>query len=469
MAYSTLQDLDRAHVFHPYTSIALQQERGSRIWAEGKGVWIRDATGREYLDAMAGLWCVAVGYGREEIADAMAEQARRLSFSHGFIANANEPAIGLAARIAAMTPAGLDHVFFCNSGSEANDTIVKLVWYFWNLAGRPEKKKIISRHGAYHGVTLAATSLSGLPYMHALFDAPLDRFLHTRKPHFYREGFAGESEADFTARVVGELDALIRAEGPETVGAFVGEPLMGAGGVILPPTGYWEAVQGVLRDHDVLLVADEVICGFGRLGAPFGSQYYGIQPDLMTVAKAITSAYFPVSAAIVSNRVWEVMAKASIEHGPVAHGHTTSLHPVGAAAALANLDILEREGLMDRAANIGPFFQKRLRDAVLDHPLVGEVRGEGLIAAVELVADRAGRTPFPPERRIGMRLHELLLEEGVVSRALGDSMAFCPPLVIGEDELDEVVRRFVRGLERLMDALRSEAGGTGSAQQEGKK
>ena len=455
----SLEDLDRAHVFHPYTSIALQQEHGSRIWAEGKGVWIRDAAGREYLDAMAGLWCVAVGYGREAIAEAMAEQALRLSFSHGFIANANEPAIRLATRLAELTPAGLDHVFFCNSGSEAIDTVVKLVWYFWNLAGQPLKKKIISRHGAYHGVTLAATSLSGLPYMHARFDAPLERFLHTRKPHFYREGVVGETEADFSARMASDLDALIRMEGPETVGAFVGEPLMGAGGVIPPPAGYWAAVQEVLREHDVLLVADEVICGFGRLGAPFGSLHYGIEPDFMTVAKAITSAYFPVSAAVVSDRVWEMMAKASALNGPVAHGHTTSLHPVGAAAANANLDIMEREGLMDRAASIGPYFQRLLRDAVLDHPLVGEIRGEGLIAAVELVADREDRTPFSPERRIGLRLHEILLEEGVVCRALGDSMAFCPPLVITEEEMGEAVKRFARGLERLADSLRNETSG----------
>ena len=323
------------------------------------------------------------------------------------------------------------------------------MWQYWNLKGRPEKKKIVSRWGGYHGVTLAATSLSGLPYMHPLFDAPLDRFLHTRKPHYWREGVPGESEAEFSARIVGELDALIRAEGPETVGAFIGEPLMGAGGVIPPPAGYWEGVQEVLREHDVLLVADEVICGFGRLGVPFGSQHFDIQPDLMTIAKALTSAYFPVSAAIVSDRLFEGFAKASDEHGPVAHGHTTSLHPVGAAAALANLDLLEGEGLLSRAAEIGPGFQRRLREAVGDHPLVGEVRGEGLIAAVELVADREARTPFPPERQVGLRLHETLLEEGVICRALGNALAFCPPLVVGEDELEEAVARFVRGLERL--------------------
>jgi L-2,4-diaminobutyrate transaminase len=286
--------------------------------------------------------------------------------------------------------------------------------------------------------------------MHRLFDAPLPGFLHVRKPHFYHEGVPGEDEPAFSARLADELDAKIRAEGPETVAAFIGEPLMAACGVVPPPAGYWEAIQEVLRRHDVLLIADEVVCGFGRLGTNFGSQHYGIAPDFMTVAKAITSSYFPVSAAVVSDRVWEVLAKHSTEHGPIAHGHTTSLHPVGAAAALANLDILEREGLLDRAARVGPRFQDRLRAAVGEHPLVGEVRGEGLIAAVEIVADLEQRTRFPAERRVGMRLYELLLEEGLICRAVGgDSLAFSPPLMIAEDELDEAITRFTRGLERL--------------------
>jgi L-2,4-diaminobutyrate transaminase len=394
---SGLDDLDRNHVFHPYTSIAEQQTSGPRILAQGKGVWLRDAEGRELLDAMAGLWCVSAGYGRDEIAQAMAEQARRLAYAHGFLAQANEPAIQLAARLAALTPEGLDRAFFCNSGSEANDTIVKLVWYHWNLRGRPQKKKIIARHGAYHGVTLGATSLSGLPYMHTLFDAPLPRFLHTARPHFYRDAQPGEDEAAFAVRLAAELDAQIVAEGPDTVAAFIGEPLMAAGGVIPPPDGYWEAVQQVLARHDVLLIADEVVCGFGRLGTNFGSQRFGLRPDFMTLAKGITSAYFPVSAAVVSERVWDVLASASPEHGPVAHGHTTSLHPVGAAAALANLDILEREGLLQRAGQVGPAFQASLRKAVGDHPLVGDVRGEALIAGVELMADPEARRPFPAQ------------------------------------------------------------------------
>jgi L-2,4-diaminobutyrate transaminase len=453
---SSLYDLDRRHVFHPFTSIAEQQAAGPRIITEGKGVWVRDAEGREYIDAMAGLWCVNAGYGREEIAEAMADQGRRLPYYHAFLGYANEPAIRLAERLAELTPPDLDRFFFCNSGSEANDTAVKLVWYYWNLRGLPEKKKIIARDGAYHGVTLGAGSLSGLPMLHASFDLPLPGFLHVRKPHFYRHGYGGESEEGFALRLAEELDALIEAEGAETVGAFIGEPLMGAGGAIPPPKGYWQAVQPVLRRHDVLLIADEVVCGFGRLGTPFGSHRYDIEPDLMTVAKGITSGYFPVSAAVVSDRVWDVLASASAERGPFAHGHTTSLHPVGAAAALANLEIIERESLVNRAARLGWSFQRRLREAVADHPLVGEVRGDGLIAAVELVADRASGTPFVAEEKVGMRLHMLLLEEGLICRALGDALAFSPPLVIEEAEIEEAIRRFVRGLERLAAALRAE-------------
>ncbi len=455
-AASSLYNLDRRYVFHPFTSIAEQQAVGPRIMTEGNGVWIRDAEGREYMDAMAGLWCVNVGYGRREIAEAMAEQARRLPYYHAFLGFANEPAIRLAERLAEITPPGLDRFFFCNSGSEANDTAVKLVWYYWNLRGFPQKKKIVARRDAYHGVTLGAASLSGLPLLHASFDLPLPGFLHVRKPHFYREGHPGESEGAFARRLAEELDALIEAEGPETVGAFIGEPLMAAGGVIPPPEGYWQAVQPVLRHHDVLLIADEVVCGFGRLGTPFGSHRYDIQPDLMTVAKGITSGYFPVSAAVVSEPVWEVLASASAERGPFAHGHTTSLHPVGAAAALANLDIIQREGLVDHAAHLGPSFQRRLREAVADHPIVGEIRGDGLIAAVELVADRASAARFPAELKVGMRLHELLLEDGLICRALGDALAFSPPLVIEHAEIEEAFRRFVRGLERLASEMRAE-------------
>ncbi len=448
-----LLELDRAHVFHPYTSIAEQRAKAAPVLHGARGVWLNDVDGREILDAMAGLWCVAVGYGRDEIADAMAEQARRFGYGHSFLGQTHEPGIELARRLARWTPDGLDHFFFCNSGSEANDTAVKLVWSLQNLRGRPEKKKIISREGAYHGVTLAATSLSGLPYMHALFDAPLDRFLHTTKAHFGSQGHEGETEAEFAQRCARELEALIVREGPDTVAAFWGEPVMGAGGVFTPPEGYWAAVQDVCRRHDVLVVADEVITGFGRLGTPFAAQHYGIEPDLMIVAKAITSSYFPVSAAIVSNAIYEELAAASPQQGPVAHGHTTSMHPVGAAAALANLDIMEREGLFTRASEIGPDFHAKLRAALEGHPNVGEVRGDGLIAAMGLVAGDGSGGALPADWKSGLSLHRLLIEEGLVSRALGDSLALCPPLVISEAEIDEVMVRFRRGLDRWSEQV----------------
>lgn len=452
-AAGALRELDRAHVFHPYTSIAEQRGQDGRVLRAGRGVWISDVDGNEIIDGMAGLWCVAAGYGRDEIADAMASQARQLGYGHSFLGQSHEPGIELAARLARFTPDGLDHFFFCNSGSEANDTAVKLVWSLQNLRGRPAKKKIISREGAYHGVTLAATSLSGLPAMHALFDAPLDRFLHTTKAHHGSQASPGESEPEFAQRCARELEALIVREGPETVAAFWGEPVMGAGGVFTPPEGYWTAVQDVCRRHDVLVVADEVITGFGRVGTPFASQLYGITPDLMLIAKAITSGYFPVSAAIVSNEIYEEFAAASPEQGPVAHGHTTSMHPVGAAAALANLDIMEREGLFTRASEIGPDFQAKLRDALAGHPNVGEIRGEGLISAVSLVADAGSKAPFPAAWKAGLSLHRALLDEGLVSRALGDSLALCPPLVIAEGEIDELMARFRRGLDRWSEQL----------------
>ncbi len=453
MASGSLDALDRERLFHPYTSIAEHLAHGPRILAEGKGVWLRDASGRELLDAMAGLWCVNVGYGRHEIAEAMAEQARRLPYYHAFLSSSNEPAIRLAERVLALAPEGMSRVFFCNSGSEANETAIKIVWYLQNLRGRPAKKKLIARRRAYHGVTLGGTSLSGLEPMHANFDLPLPGFLHVSPPHAASEARPGEDEAAFVGRLAEELDATIRAEGPETVAAFFAEPLQAAGGVIPPPPGYWEAIQPVLRAHDVLLVADEVVCGFGRLGHAFGSQRYGLAPDLMTVAKGITSAYFPVSGTLVSEAVWSSLVEGSASHGPFAHGHTTSAHPVGAAAALANLDLIASEGLIARAAELGPRLQEGLRSRFADHPRVGEVRGEGLIAAVELVAGREPRRPFPRELGVGRRLHELLLEEGLICRPLGDSLAFCPPLVISEAEIDEACERFARGLARLEGEL----------------
>jgi L-2,4-diaminobutyrate transaminase len=449
----SLHELDKRSLLHPFTSIEGHLERGPRIMVEGEGIRVRDDGGREYIDAMAGLWCVNVGYGRGEIVDAMAEQARRLPYYHAFLGNSNEPAIRLADRLLAMAPGSMRRVFFGTSGSDANDTQVKLVWLYNNLRGRPEKKKLIARRGGYHGVTVAAGSLTGLPLVHQAFDLPLPGFLHVRAPHHWREAPPGLSEPQFSARLAEELDAVIEQEGPETVAAFFAEPVMAAGGVIVPPEGYFEAIVPVLRRHDVLLVVDEVVCGFGRLGTPFGSDTYGLEPDLVTLAKGLTSAYVPMSACLVAERVWEVLRKGSPEVATFAHGYTYTAHPVAAAAGLANLDILEREGLVERAARVGKHLQGRLRAAVASHPLVGEVRGTGMIAGVELVADRAERRSFDATLAVASRLHARLLEEGLICRPLGQSLAFSPPLIASEADVDEMVDRFTRGLDAFASEL----------------
>lgn len=449
-------DQDRRHVLHPFTSIADQQANGTNLVASAEGIRVRGSDGREYIDAMAGLWCANIGYGRPEMAEAIAAQSRKLSYYHSFINWGNEPTAELATRIAAMTPGDLNRVFFANSGSEANDTQVKLIWQYNNLLGRPEKKKFIARKGAYHGVTVASASLSGLPNLHGLFDVPRPGFLHVGKPHHYREAPEGMSEADFTRHLANELEETIAREGAETIAAFFAEPIMGAGGVIVPPAGYFDAIVPILRAHDILLVADEVVCGFGRLGTPFGSTYYGFEPDLMTIAKGLTSGYVPMSGVVVSDRVWQVFADKSPEVGPFGHGYTYSHHPVAAAAGLANLDIIEREGLIENAGTTGAHFQKALRAAVADHPLVGEVRGTGLIAGVELVQDKPTKKSFENGPAVAMRLHKLLLEEGLISRPIVNTMAFSPPLIVTPADMDDIVARFQRGLVRLEEALRAE-------------
>ena len=450
-----LETLDRERVLHPATSIADHLAKGPRIMAEGSGVTLTDTAGRRYLDAVAGLWCVNIGYGRPEVADAMAAQAKRLAYYHTFSSMSNEPQIVLADRLLSFTPGKLCRVFFGTSGSDANDTQVKLAWYYNNLRGLPRKKKIISRLGAYHGTNVASASLTGLPAFHKAFDLPIANILHTLTPHYYRDGAPGESEEQYAARLAGELDQVIEREGPDTVAAFIAEPVMGAGGVLVPPRGYFERIQAVLRKHDVLMIADEVICGFGRLGRMWGSEVFGIEPDLLTCAKGLTSGYFPLSGVFIAERVWDVLREASPQMGAFAHGFTYSGHPVGAAAALANLDILQGEDLVGNAARVGAHFQARLREAVAGHPLVGEVRGLGLIAGVELVADRAARTAFDPGLKVGVRVAELCLERGLIARALptGQTLAFSPPLCITRAEADVVVERFAAALDAAADEL----------------
>jgi L-2,4-diaminobutyrate transaminase len=390
---------------------------------------------------MAGLWCVNVGYGRVEIADALREQALKLAYYHSFSSMATDTPALLAQRILALAPAGMSKVLYGNSGSDANDTQIKLVRMYNNLLGRPRKKKIISRQRGYHGVSIASASLTGLSSLHTAFDLPIDGILHTRAPHRLWEALPGEGDADFSARLAAELDELIVAEGPDTVAAFIAEPIQAAGGVIVPPQGYFAAIQEVLRKHDVLLIADEVVCGFGRLGTWFGSEPLGLQPDLMTVAKGMTSAYVPLSACIISEKVWRVLADES-GSAVFGHGYTYTSHPLAAAAAIANLDLIERDGLLDQAAQRGAQLQRRLREEFADHPLVGEVRGVGLVAAVEFVASRDPATRFDPLGSFAAQVTLECLERGVITRALpeGDTISFSPPFVVTEAELDEMVR-----------------------------
>lgn len=434
---------DRETFFHPSTHLA-QHARGetpSRIITGGKGVHIEDRDGRRLLDAFAGLYCVNVGYGRTEIADAIAEQAKELAYYHAYVGHGTEASITLAKMILDRAPAGMSKVYFGLGGSDANETNVKLVWYYNNILGRPEKKKIISRWRGYHGSGLVTGSLTGLKLFHDKFDLPLDRILHTEAPYYYRRPDAAMSEADFTAHCAAELEALIAREGADTIAAFIGEPVLGTGGIVPPPAGYWQAIQAVLAKHDILLIADEVVTGFGRLGSMFGSDHYGIRPDIITIAKGLTSAYAPLSGSIVGEKVWKVLEKGTDENGAIGHGWTYSAHPIGAAAGIANLRLVDSLGLVSNAGETGAYLRAALTDALGDHPNVGEIRGEGMLAAIELVEDRDSRRPFDAARKVGPSVAAALLAEGVIGRAMpqGDILGFAPPLCLTRAEADTIV------------------------------
>lgn len=458
-----LSELDRQSVFHPFTALRAHEEHGAPlIMHEASGAVIRDTQGREYIDAMAGLWCVNVGYGRQEIADAMRDQAMELSYCHAFSSMASDKPAVLAARLKKLAPVPMSKVFFGNSGSDANDTQVKLVWYFNNARGKPNKKKVIARQRGYHGVTIASAGLTGLPGLHAGFDLPLPFVKHTMAPHRLWNGHGLTDEA-FVAVLVDDLEQLIAREGGDTIAAMIMEPVMGAGGVIVPPNGYYPAVQQVLDKHDILLIADEVICGFGRLGTMFGAEAMGMRPDLITVAKGLTSAYFPLSACMVSERVWEGLLAGGDKFGPFGHGYTYSSHPVGAAAALANLDIIENENLVAQAGSRGETMHRYLQTAFADHPLIGEVRGQGLIGAIELVADRSEPRAFDPSLKIAARVVAAARDAGVISRALpaSDSLAFSPPFVISEEQLQTMVSVVRDAVDQVGDELKASGDWTG--------
>ena len=454
----TLEDWDQRSLIHPFTDLrafAAGDVGPPRIIQGGHGARIRDQNDRELIDAFAGLYCVNVGYGRTEIADAIYEQARKLAYFHVYAGHSNEPAIRLSERLLSLAPENMRRVYFGLSGSDANETQIKIVWYYNNVLGRPRKKKIISRWRGYHGGTVISGSLTGLPIFHRAFDLPVGPILHTTVPHHYREAADGMSERQFSRKCAEDLEALIVREDPETVAAFIGEPVLGTGGIIPPPEGYWDAIQPILKKYDILLIADEVVCGFGRLGADFGSYVYGIEPDLMTIAKGLTSAYQPLSGVLVGDRVWQVLMNGSQEFGPFAHGYTYSAHPVGAAAAMANLDIVQQEGLAANAARVGTYFRDGLQQRLGDHPLVGEVRGAGLLAAVEFMADKQGRIPFDPSLKVGPRISARCAELGLIARAMphGDILGFAPPLVIDEGDCDQIIEISAQAATSVLDEL----------------
>jgi len=429
---------DIAYHFHAYTNAMAHAELGPQIIDKGEGVFVHDNHGKRYVEAMAGLWSVAVGFGEERLIRAAEAQMRRLPFYHNFAHRSHGPAIELAEKLVSMAPVEMSKVFFTNSGSEANDTVVKMLWYRSNALGKPEKKKLISRQRGYHGVTVASASLTGLPNNHRSFDLPITQVRHTTCPHYWKEGREGESEEAFASRCAEDLDALIQAEGPDTIAAFFAEPVMGAGGVVVPPATYWEKIQKVLRKYDILLIADEVICGFGRTGRMFGCETFGIEPDAMVLSKQITSSYVPFSAILLNERFYQPVAEESGRIGVLGHGFTAGGHPVGAAVALENIAIIEERGLVAKAAETGAYLRERLAQFAA-HSLVGEVRGVGLIAAVELAHPE--RDDLAPGA-LGAAMNRLLYERGVISRPILDSLAFCPPLIIEKPEIDLIVDAF---------------------------
>jgi len=448
---------DIAHALHPYTDLVTHQEAGPMIISRGEGVRVWDEAGKDYIESVAGLWCASLGFSNERLARAAHDQMRKLPFYHAFTAKSHEPLIDLSEMLIQRTPVPMSKVFFANSGSEANDSAVKMVWYFNNAIGRPKKKKLIGRIKGYHGVTIAAASLTGLPTNHRSFDLPLPGFVHTMTPHHYHGAEPGESEEAFATRCAEALDQLIIAEGPDTVAAMFAEPIMGAGGVIVPPRTYFEKIQAVLRRHDVLLVVDEVICGFGRTGNYWGTQTFGIEPDILTCAKALSAAYLPISAVMVNERVFQGLATESHEIGTFGHGYTYSGHPVPAAVAVETLKIYDEIGIVDHVRTVGPHLQSELRRRFAGHELVGEVRGMGMIGALELVADREARRNFDPKQKVVARLTKLCEQHGVIARGLpSDSLAFSPPLIITEAEITEMLDRVGLALDELTVQLRRE-------------
>ncbi len=448
---ATLQELDAAHHFHPFTDHKDLHARGVRVITSAEGVFLHDDKGNKILDGMAGLWCVAAGYGRKELVEAAATQMAKLPYYNTFFKTTNEPAVRLAHRLAQISPEGLNHAFFACSGSEAVDSALRTARVYWQTLGKPNKKIIIGREYGYHGSTTLGASAGGMEDMHRQ-GGDMPNFVHVLPPYWYGKG-GQMSPEEFGIYAARQVEAKIHELGAENVAAFIGEPIQGAGGVIIPPETYWPEINRICKENDILLIADEVICGFGRTGKMFGSDYFGIKPDMMTMAKGITSGYLPLSAVMLHDRVAEVMIN---EAGEYYHGFTYSGHPVSCALALKNIEILQNEGLVASATTKGELLRAKLNEALGDSPLVGEIRGVGLIGAIELTADKRTRKSFAKKGRVGTICRDFCIENGLIMRAVGDTMVFSPPLTISEDEIDLMVRLAKKSIDQTYDVVKSE-------------
>jgi 4-aminobutyrate--pyruvate transaminase len=442
---TNVQARDVEALLHPYTALHRLKETGPLVISHGKGIYVYDTQGKDYIEGMSGLWCAGLGFGDEEMIEAATEQMRTLPYYHLFGAKGMEPAIELAEKLKEIAPVPISKVFFTSSGSEANDTQVKLAWYMNNARGKPEKKKIISRMKAYHGVTVMSASLTGLPYNHAGWDLPVDRVLHTDCPHHYRFAEAGESEQDFVARLAKSLRDLIEREGPETIAAMIAEPVMGAGGVIVPPQDYYEAIQVVLDEHDIIMIDDEVINGFGRTGNWWGAQTLGMRPTTISAAKQLTAAYAPLGAVMVPEDIYQAYVDHSAKLGTFGHGFTYGGHPLGCALGVKAIEIYQRRDIIGHVRSLMPLFERRMKK-IGEHPLVGEARFCGLVGGAELVADKRTKRAFNPKQAVGPYLTRAAERHGAILRALGDTIALCPPMIIAEAELNELFDRFERAL-----------------------
>lgn len=455
VAPNSVQARDIASIVHPQTNLVQHLEIGPMVIGRGDGCRIYDDNGTEYIDAAAGLWCASLGYASERLARVAYEQMRKLGYYHLYRGTTNEPGVDLAEKLLSIAPVPMSKVLFQCSGSEANDTALKLVWYYHHAIGKPEKRKIIGRQMGYHGSTSASISASGKPDMHADFGLPFPGFLHTEYPHYYRHHVEGESEEQFATRLADSLEQLILREGPETCAAFIAEPVMGAGGGLTPPRTYWEKIQAVIRKYDMLFIADEVICGFGRTGNMWGSQTYDLKPDMISSAKALSAGMQPISATIINQRVFDAMLDESRKLGNFAHGYTYAGHPVTTAVAMETLRIYDEMDMIGHVQRVGPYLQAAIGKFV-DHPLVGEVRGVGLMTGIEMVADKTTRAQFKPAQKVGAAVDRHTRANGLITRFVGDRIAFSPPLIVTEEEIDQIAARLGKALDATWAELRAQ-------------